>query len=518
LTDEEADILRADPRVIAVELEPSLRDIDIISMSNMPSEEIQLASESEQLSAAIAEPVPMASYAGQDARTLPYNKSNVVSNTYMNWGLLRCTAGAQTAGWGNDATATINAALTLEATGRNVDVVIIDGGNPNPAHPEFAVNYDGTGGSRMVAYDWHQLDPIVLGRAEVTPYSAADDDHATHVSGTAAGNRQGWARGANIYNLSYSAEPVHMFDYVKAFHQTKAVNPNTGVKNPTIVNNSWGYVIPAANVTAANVTAVTYRGVRTVAPGGGFTSVQLAAWGIMVGNNLPQRSAATDADVVDCIAAGVIIVGAAGNSAWKHDLPSGLDWDNSLEMNTVYPGSTIYYMRGMSPTANDTGLINISVGCVNLGQTEQKSYFSDCGPGVDLYAPGYHVMSSVTPVFSVKATDSRNSSYYLSKDTGTSMASPQVCGVIAAYLELYPRWNQANAKAFILAYAKSDQLTATTGGYADTTDLQGSANLYLSYPRLVPTTGVVEPTPLYGLRPSTGQVFPRQRIFRYGNF
>ena len=37
------------------------------------------------------------------------------------------------------------------------------------------------------------------------------------------------------------------YDLMKIFHQNKPVNSSTGVKNPTVVNGSWGYQSTARN-------------------------------------------------------------------------------------------------------------------------------------------------------------------------------------------------------------------------------------------------------------------------------
>lgn len=508
LTDAEAAVLRQDPRVIAVELLPHELGFKIHPLGAPLADALETIDTPWSLQDALGGLIGLVV---QDPNTQTFNKSNIVSASYVNWGLLRCYQGQQIASWGSDAITSELSKLTLQATGRNVDVIISDGGNPDPNHPEYAKNYDGTGGSRMISYDWYQLDPIVKGTAPSGTYAGTSSDHASHVTGIATGNRQGWARGANIYNIDYNViSDVYLFDYIKAFHQNKPVNPLTGLRNPTIVNCSWQYAISYNAWSAGSVSSVNYRG--SVIPGP-FTSGQLASYGLMVNNNVPVRYPAVDADIQDMLAAGVILVGAAGNSGWKHDLPGGADWNNTATIS----GSTYYYMRGGTPTANDTHLNPITIGCTNLTSTEAKAYFSDCGPGVDLFAPGYFIMSPVTSGYSVKTADSRNASYYLSKMAGTSMASPQVTGVLACALELYPRWKQSDAKAFILACAKPGQLTTTNGGYSDTTDLQGSANLHLYYQPIVPTSGQVIPTPTYGLRPSSGQVFPRPRIFRYGS-
>jgi hypothetical protein len=88
----------------------------------------------------------------------------------------------------------------------------------------------------------------------VYQYSNYDgpNNHATHVAAVIGGNTQGWARNANIYNLKHNANSQDydnfdypdsdlLIDYVRQFHNRKSINPETGRKNPTIVNNSWGF-------------------------------------------------------------------------------------------------------------------------------------------------------------------------------------------------------------------------------------------------------------------------------------
>ena len=252
---------------------------------------------------------------------------------------------------------------------------------------------------------------------------------------------------------------------------------------------------------------------------GQFSTEQLNTWGFISGQRIPARVAGADADIEDAYAEGIIMVGAAGNGRWKHDVPGGADWNNTFEMATRYPDSVTqpyYYMRGTSPTANDnstTGqfeLPAICVGSIDSVSTDQKVAYSDCGPGVDLYAPGTHIISALP----TGVSDPREPGYYLGKYSGTSMASPQVCGVLACALETYPHMNQVQAKAYILGHAKANQITANTNGPADGQDLQGSSNLFLYYNKERSTSGNTFPKLNYQPRPTSGAVYPRRRIRR----
>ena len=881
-----------------------------------------------------------------------WDKSSGTSASMKNWGLLRCAEGTQRSNWGGAGyegggagTPTQTGTITLTETGKNVDVVICDLNGIVWNHPEYAVNVNGTGGTRAIQYNWYQHN-VEIGNGGNLTYTYGVGDHSTHVAGTVAGNTQGWARSANIYNLYYDAgDPgnfSYVFDYIRAFHRNKSINPATGRKNPTIVNNSWGESIFPSEWSLSDITAVTYRGTRYTPPGnvtytgfsgvctsnailanlaglenfgnritttgqytppdnsiltkpvswsqvgqqaylinllepvasytltvqgpadltlinnvamdavsgtmslassivitqdgapvesysqnagstsnggtletdireniylpnnavytvvfnndiitsgansvlfasalsltvvtesteasasvssitpalstptgwsslttptvgsnddgywtltlpfnitylgtsystiyagtnfyltfgagsslytnlsaanpnlpkimwcaadnsvqriyyttegaetetytvtnsgagsytinsssnptltlkrggtytfnvsatghpfwiktvqgngtgnaynagvtnngaqsgtitftvpndapstlyyncqfhgvmtgtinvvagsrtyrvklegaagtsgtlgspnmvceyvfyeatpnqidlqvgptarkitGSFTTQQLNSWGFISGQRIPARVPAADSDIEDLYNEGIIMVGAAGNGRWKHDVPGGLDWDNTFEMATRYPASVLqpyYYMRGTSPTANDTAASGgyempaICVGSVDTRSTDQKVLYSDCGPGVDLYAPGTYIISALPDGVS----DPRDANFYLGKYSGTSMASPQVCGVLACALETYPHMNQQQAKEYILGHAKVGQLTAPSGGPTDGQDLQGSENLFLYYYKERPESGNIFPKVNYMPRPTSGAVYPRRR-------
>jgi subtilisin family serine protease len=255
--------------------------------------------------------------------------------------------------------------------------------------------------------------------------------------------------------------------------------------------------------------------------GGGFTTEELQGWGFVADARIPKRVDALDSDIELAIDEGIIYVGAAGNGSWKHDIPGGLDWNNTFEMAGRYPDSVAnpyYYMRGTSPTANDNtthpdgnfDIPNICVGSIDVTTGDYKATYSDCGPGVDIFAPGTNIIST----YPSGVSDSRGSGF-LGKLSGTSMASPQVCGVLACALEQNPHWKQEQAKAYITGIAKQGQITDTTGGPADLRDLQGAPDKYLFYRKERPDTGTTVPKQAVGPRPTSGATWPRPRIYRF---
>jgi hypothetical protein len=491
LTEEEAEILRNDIRVLAVERIPE--EIGIFP--------IRMFTQTETT----------------------WDKSNTNNSSHKNWGLLRCVAGEQINNWGSNGTTSQPGTIVVNPEGRNVDVVIVDG-MINPAHPEYAVNADGTGGSRVIQYNWFQhslgqasdtyvYEPYDNGNTELT----ADNNHGAHVAGTVVGSTQGWARSANIYNINPYSTDVNdtsstlLIDYIRAFHNSKPVNPVTGRKNPTICNHSWGY---GSALSISNITSVTFRGVTTNGP---FTASELNDFGIRTGTISgtpvalrPARVAAVDADMEDAIADGIIMVGAAGNDNTKIDVVGGQDFNNFF----TWSGFTVPYHQGSTPSASGN---TICVGAISALVNESKATFSNCGPRVDIYAPGQNIQSSFNSTTSFGGVDDpRTSDFKIGKISGTSMASPQVCGILACVLEIYPNMTQAEAIEYIQYYAKKNQITDTGGGFTDLTSLQGSANNYLFYFEERINSGTIFPKQNNKPRPQNGAVYPRTRIRRKG--
>jgi hypothetical protein len=503
LTESESELLRGDSRVLAVEQLPSARGI-----------------------------FPKPTW----TQTANYEKSSTIDSNDKNWALYRCTEGAQTEGWAtNGNTTVLNRTVNTTSSGRNVDVVIVDG-HLNFNHPEFAVNSDGTGGSRAVQYNWWQWSANV-GISTTGSYSYANityGNHGTHTAGTVAGNSQGWARDATIYNIEFDDAHIsglpgsvtdfglYVFDYIRQFHRNKPINPVTGKRNPTVVNNSWAYSY-GDTINLSDIASVTYRG-GTVSLSGDNAArkTTLESNGVPVPFNtyvtgVPARVAAVDSDAALAISEGIIMVASAGNSYWRCADIDVLDYYNSA----VVGGFTYYHSQGSSPGAADTV---ICVGAISTFLGEYKTQFSNYGSRVDIYAPGDNIISSVynstgiegypTPV-----VDPRNSSYYLQTVDGTSMSGPEVTGCVACLAETWPSLTQAEARQYLETFGKYNQITSTGGGAGDYYSLGESGvdsnNLYLFYRLERKLSGDLQQN-AYKLRPSSGVTYPRPRIKRYG--
>ena len=468
--------------------------------------------------------------AGYTVSNGEFDKSWTSDASDLNWGLLRHTEETNRNNWGGNGTSLVTSDLTITASGKNVDVVIVDG-HIDPSHPEMAVNSDGSGGSRVQQFNWFSLTNAVSGGANGTytygPYidgsnadRTDDNNHGVHCGGTVAGNTQGWARDANIYNISpYGSNPNAlssslMWDYIRQWHNTKAINPATGRRNPTVTNNSYGSSLTPNVNTFGSPTKVTYRGV-TFDPGRDLTIAELQARGFYAPTlqmSIPNYFTSRNADMQDAINDGILIVASAGNSYWKTVNSSDQDYNNTYDMTYGGINYTWYLHRGTGSGAGYAPIIN--VGATSNDTQEDKAPFSNVGSQVDIFAAGEAIQSSV---HSDGINDPRNSSYQFSKYQGTSMSGPQVAGVLALLVESWPNITQAEAQAWLINKASVDQMQDTaTDDPMDTNSLQGAPNLYLRWINQRVETGVAFPQKNFKPRPASGITYPRARIRRRG--
>ena len=370
-------------------------------------------------------PVPLA---WQDTST-HYDKRTESNSQDIQWGLVRQLVKTNPTGWGVGADLDLTRKVTSQYSGKNVDVVIMDDGCPFPSTFEYAQNADGTGFPRLVQYNWYKHIPELTPSKPAAVYdysftatgnSPRTQEHGAHCMGTTAGNTQGWARDANIYFLSFyddyyggsgqadlhDASPM---DFVRAWHNSKPINPKTGVKNPTIINNSWGY--NATTFTTSRVSSITYRG-NTYSPTSGSGSAGTAVWDNTLLDNFwctisTTRNAAADADFEDMINDGIIVVASAGNDNSFMDVPGGPDYNNEFTMwNSSGSSSTVYYPhRGPTPGAASgvicvgaAGAHNEATGAsiydaTGVEQQDYRAEFSNFGPRCDIWGSGSAIQS-----------------------------------------------------------------------------------------------------------------------------
>jgi hypothetical protein len=422
-----------------------------------------------------------------------YDNSTTMNSSVKNWGLLRSNSITNPFA----ATTSSNGPFTFNLTGRGVDIVVIDSGVAE-GHPEFARNPDGTGGSRVVDFDWTALGvpgvTALSGGSGIKGFLGDCDGHGTNVATIAAGNTCGWAKDAAIYSIRAIPDRngtnrdivtgnvlglmnvVLVFDLVKAFHLSKPIG-STGYRRPTVCINSWGYQSFYQNMIQTRWRGTNYN---TTSPNSTYGQL---------GTYHDIRYTSLDISAADAMAAGVIMVGAAGNSSHKADLPNGQDYNNYWT-NGI---NAFYYHQGPTPGAGSATIGGktwnfICVGALDRTATERKTSFSNTGPRVDIYAPGSLIAGGGSLNYDSNAPDTRDPTgvYRISKVSGTSQATPQVSGMLACLAEARPWLNQDSARAWLIANSIENVLNENPSGgtgYTNRYFLQGGNNriAYMPY-------------------------------------
>ena len=161
LTDEEAIKLATDPRVTDVHLSAAEQGFSIVPCGT---------------------------------KHYQYDKSTATQTAAMkNWALGRCISPVENFGH-----STSTSTYTYSLTGKGVDIVIMDTGI-EPGHPEFAVNPDGTGGTRVQTIDWTAYG--IMKHEPIGGFLGDCDGHGSNCASISAGNTCGWASDASIYSL-----------------------------------------------------------------------------------------------------------------------------------------------------------------------------------------------------------------------------------------------------------------------------------------------------------------------------
>ncbi len=462
MTETEADLLSRDPRVELVELD----------INEIPEIVISLFGR----------------------RFGNYDNTTRVDTTVKNWGLLRSNSISNPFA----TTTSSSGPFTFNLTGNGVDIVVIDSGVAEN-HPEFALNPDGTGGSRVVDFDWTTLGvpgiTALSGGSGIKGFLGDCDGHGTNVATIAAGNTCGWAKDAAIYSIRAvprDPDPANnidivtgdvlglmnislVFDLVKAFHLAKPINSN-GYRRPTICINSWGTIAYYQNMIQTR-----WRGTNH------DNTLPNSAYG-QLGTYHDLRYSSLDIAAAEAMAAGVIMIGAAGNSSHKIDITGGQDHDNHWTNGS----KTFYYHRGASPGAGLASIGGKPWGCICVGAldrspTERKANFSNSGPRVDIYAPGFLIAGGGSTGY-INSADTRDPSgvHKISKLSGTSQATPQVGGILACLAQARPWLDQDSARSWLVANSIKgimDENPVGGTGYTNLYYLQGGNNrvAYMPY-------------------------------------
>ena len=445
----------------------------------------------------ITDQIDLYDYTEVTQATGNFNKPNtgVSSGTNINWGLIRHNNNSNI--YGNSTTTNLNYNYGLDGTG--VDVVISDTGI-QADHPEFT---DVNGISRVQQINWATYVPALS--TMTNPYQDTDG-HGTHVAGIVAGKTYGWAKNARIYAIpaavSGAPSTLDQFAAIKLWHISK------NGSRPTVVNMSWSSrlvwyelgglpsttakttanIVLAMNNFLSTITSINWKGVSYIgnsnATGKGLLLDSTNNRCISsFGTGIPLPNLQVTTALEDLINSGIIIVHSAGNNSYKIDKPTSQggtgDYDNYVK---TAGNATIYYHRGASPQSNLSICVGNIDSAINSSGIEQKASSSSTGPGVDINVAGTNIMSSTTSINSASSTYAISSPYFLNSNyrqlniSGTSMASPQIAGMCALYLQKNPKATPAEVKAWITKNATDNLYSSNlSNDYTNFRSLLGGA-------------------------------------------
>jgi len=413
--------------------------------------------------------------------------------------------------------------INFSLTGKNVDIIIQDSGI-QASHPEFL---DGTGKSRVrdivldgpyyidksyfdsnnltftrpdgrvgiattAAEEWWEdgskrsgtyssIGTIAIpsGYTEakamgvgVGTANSLTSGHGTACASLAAGKNFGLAFEANIWNMpgiadAVSLTPIQNYELMNIFNLYKPVNTTTGVKNPTVINGSWGY---QAAFASNSTVSYKFRGSTGTFTGNASVTDQVTAMKDGLNNQVTgayrswstsSRSNSTDVAGNEMMTGGNIhYVAAAGNNNQRLGIgtadPDRLNYmsDNyysTTDPRSEFPSGTVPcnhrdwmtpqglgFNENVDPNFHPTICVGAMEEYVSDGSTpysgadvlaEFKASYSNNGPGIDVWAPADETLAAGL--------------------TGDSEAAPVTTGLVALYLEANPTASQKEVNDFI---------------------------------------------------------------------
>ena len=442
-----------------------------------------------------------------------FNKSTSASGENQNWGLLRHINKTNNFGSStNDPGGTYD--YVLDGTG--VDVVIMDTGI-NANHPEVD-DEDGT--TRLQEIDWFQA-------AGVSGYSMPGDmytdthGHGSHVTGTVAGKKFGWAKNSHIYIFKMMNGGVNLndvessgytgYDLVRLWH-TKKNDPSDAAYTgrPTVINMSFGktswWVLISPYGDGEDyldgygaISKCTYRGTDYTASNKNLTDLEdygmkpvdytykyiNSTWYTV--REIPSYSSTDETEMQQMADAGIIVCKAAGNDGAFMDEPNGTDYNNRLWV--YYSGNTgsdvyltphkgfIQWSGNSAPTFVVGALDNTSYDSVY----DKTTTFSNRGPAVNIWFAGDYILSM--DISSALYDYYWDGGYKQSKKSGTSMASPQCAGMCALLLQVHSDWTPLQVFNWIRDNATATVYsTGSSTDYTVETSLMGSEQKVAYFP------------------------------------
>lgn len=381
-------------------------------------------------------------------------------------------------------------------SGKNVDIVTLEvsGGqssytNVHLNHPEFR-DPDDPNVSRVVAMDW----PDGSGANLQVTNGRVMTAHALGVTSLAAGRYCGFAKRASIRVAYLTGAITSDINRIITWHNSKPVNPDTGVKNPTIMIAEYQYLRAQYNaMRLSNISRIVDQGLTINRPVGGwtdftpFTSRNMIPKRVWDDDTLQREwcivcpdsafsaltialEAAWDAGIVNINAAGndggvyvknsdprwwgTYIVGEAGGKIYYIDSTTNGTVVNPLQSNILSNNVALHPFQAFGPGGLDKG-IDVAAGQAS-GSKPILDLYSSRGPGVDMVGIGAYTWSAYPS--SLYSDGNRWGMF-----SGTSAATPTVVGVAACLMEEFffynNRWpTPSEVKSMLIRESEKDVL------------------------------------------------------------
>ena len=356
-------------------------------------------------------------------------------------------------------------------TGKYVDIVTMEAGSVESyagyqdTHPDFD-NPDNTGNTRCVPMNWSGCEGSSNNQVSNNSMFSA---HGIGTLSAAGGIYGGLGKRASLRAcyLGDGDDQTECFDAIKAWHNAKGNNSETGVKNPTIVIAEYQWLTDNYySIKVENVNSVTDPTSGTTSkPGGGwgsdltpFTSRNIYpyrvkdpddnSWHWMVTLPYQSQNSSLKTAMDQAWDAGLILINAAGNNGGVYVKENDARWSGTyIDVNsgttkydirysdtqgsTVTKGTTSttrwYPLRAYGPHGHVKG-IDVAAG-QNSETHPLLDGYSTRGPGIDITGLGSETWTSY-PTYTIQG-------FKWGFFSGTSCATPTVVGKAACILEKY---------------------------------------------------------------------------------
>lgn len=478
----------------------------------------------------------------------------------------------------DDVSTISNATYKSRWTGKNVDIVTLEVGGiygPDDAlqgvhdtHPDFD-DLDNPGTTRVIPMNWLDLEDVQNNQISTNKVFSS---HGMGVLSAAAGTICGFAKRSSIRAAYSNSEDgvVECINAIISWHNNKSVNPETGVKNPTIMIGEYQYLLDRRfGIPIDYISSIVDPNGSIDRPGSSwgndFTpfidrniipfqvknpNTPTYEWCVVVPNQAVYSSLNTALDLA--WDAGIVCITAAGNNGGVYDKSSNynsyrvvvdvakpyqtylIQSNNNIQFYTEETRDFWYTMLPFGPHGRSKG-IDVAAGYNSEGIPTLDSY-SNRGPGIDIVGLGEQTWTA----FPLSTYSDGNKWGMFS---GTSCATPTVVGKAACYMERHfyytnswPSPNQvksiliSNGREIITGLKTTDwsnSPSASTiisnsigsnlarisngsgnGGY-NFTDLCGTTRIRAHFDY---TTETLDKSNLYKKRPLSGVLYPRKRI------